>query len=53
MREGDRVVPEKAMLKLKEEFEPVSDEVKALYDEYIVLGPDYVSPLIKKIRGEN
>lgn len=53
MREGDRVVPEKAMLKLKEEFEPVSEEVKALYDEYIVLGPDYVSPLIKKIRGEN
>ncbi len=50
MREGDRVVPEKAMENLRSELEPVSEEVKSMYDEYIVLGPDFVSPLIKKIR---
>ncbi len=52
MREGDRIVPEKAMERMKGEFEPVSEEIKGLYDELIVLGPDYVSDLIKKIQQE-
>lgn len=50
MRDGDRVVPDYAMEKLRLELEMPSQEIIDLYDEYIELGPDYVSPLIKAIR---
>lgn len=50
MREPERVVPDYAMERMKEEFEPLSEEVKAMYDEVIILGPDFISPYIEALK---
>lgn len=37
MREEGRIVPENVMERFREEFEPISDEVRELYDEVVVV----------------
>lgn len=37
MREEGRIVPENVMERFREEFEPISDEVRELYDEVVIV----------------
>ena len=37
MRDEGRIVPEAVMRRFKDEFEPISDEVKELYDEVVTV----------------
>ncbi len=48
MRAKDRIVPDAAMEKLKAEYEDPSDEIIAMYDEFIEIH-DFMSDKAKKI----
>ncbi len=52
MRDPERVVPFEGMERLKEEMEEITPEIKALYDEYIELGPDFISQFVKRLKEE-
>lgn len=52
MRTRDRVVPEKALQSLYEEFEKPDDATIDLFDEVIIVGKSYVSEQVKKMGVE-
>ncbi|MBP5091400.1 MAG: ATP-binding protein [Bacilli bacterium] len=47
MRNSDCIVDEKAMNELHSRWETPSEEILKLYDEVIVIGPDFISPNLK------
>lgn len=52
MRDPDKVVPFEAMEKLKAEKEDITEEIKSLYDEFIELGPDFISRFVKELKED-
>lgn len=52
MREAEKIVPPAAMERLRNEFEPPTGEVTKLYDEYLIVGPSFVSKKIVKMQEQ-
>lgn len=48
LRPADKIVPDYAMEKLHKEFEEPSQEIINLYDEYRIIGPNFISEKIKE-----
>jgi hypothetical protein len=48
MRSADCIVDDKAMESLHSRWEQPSDEVCKLYDEVLIIGPNFISPELKK-----
>ncbi|OPZ35871.1 MAG: hypothetical protein BWY98_00608 [Tenericutes bacterium ADurb.BinA155] len=46
LRPKEKIVPLAAMERLHNEFEPPTENVIRLYDEYHIIGPNFVSPKI-------